>query len=82
MRPDLGGLELGGLYRRSTSGDWVEYIGIATMFEFDAEQVGLFRFVEPSGGGACVVATQRTYDQGESFAPADEALVNDPDEET
>jgi hypothetical protein len=79
VRPDLGGLELEGLYRHSTSGDWVESIGIATMFELDAEQVGLFRFVPPAAAGPVWSQRSETYDQGERFTPADEALVNDPD---
>jgi hypothetical protein len=82
LRPDLGSFEVGAFYKHNRSGgEWVEYIGIATMAELNGEQVGIFRFPEPGGGGACVIATQRTYDEGERFTPAGEALANDVAEE-
>lgn len=75
MRPDLGSFEVGTYYRRNTDGEWVEYIGIATTA--DAEQVGIFRFPEPGGGGACILATERSFESGERFTSAGDALTDD-----
>jgi hypothetical protein len=50
---------------------------IATMPGLDDKQVGLSRFPEPGGGGACVIATQYNYDEVERFTLAGEALFDD-----
>ena len=71
-RPDLGSFIRGRLYRHSDSDEIVEYIGSAVIPELLGEEVGVFRWATREGG--CLVATQRSYLQGETFHPLDEAL--------
>lgn len=73
-RPDLSTLDVGALYRHDDSGEVVEFIGVASMPELPGEDVGVFRSV---AGGWCLVATYRSYNQGETFTPAGDAAAEE-----
>lgn len=78
-RPDLDSFEPGLTYRHLHTGEVVEFLGVASMPELDDEDVGVFRFVETGG---CLIATQRGFDQGETFRPIvdDWQAGREPDE--
>jgi hypothetical protein len=80
-RPDLDSFEPGAIYRHLQSGEIVEFVGVASMPELDGEDVGVFRF---AGGGECLIATKRGFDEGETFRPIaeDREAGREPDEAT
>jgi hypothetical protein len=65
-RPDLDRFERGAVYRHLDSGEILQFLGVASMAEFDGEDVGVFRFVE---GGRYLIATERGHARGERFTP-------------
>lgn len=77
-RPDLSTFEVGSLYRHDFSDEIVEFIGVASgMEELPGEDVGVFRSVPD---GWCLIATQRSYNRGETFTPAGDAVADELDE--
>lgn len=75
-RPDLDSFRQGAMYRHVPSRETAEFLGVASMPELDDEYVGVFRF----GDGQCLIATKRSYDQGETFtAIAQQPEVQQPE---
>ncbi len=69
-RPDLESFQVGQLYRHDDTEEVVEFLGVACIPELDGETVACFRFL----GGGCLIATRKTYNQGERFTPAGDAF--------
>ncbi len=77
-RPDLADFEVGSIYRQRDTDELVEFVGVATMGELAGEDVAVFRFLEMGGA---LVATMRSYSQGEIFEPVGDAVVGEIEEE-
>ena len=73
-RPDLESFKVGDLYRHSETDELVEFIGVALGGGQDGEDVAVFRMV-PAGG--CLIADRRTHEQGETFQPVHQAMLDE-----
>jgi hypothetical protein len=73
-RPDLDSLTVGDLYRHSFTDEVIEYLGVA--HTDGGEDVGIFRFADVDVGG-CLIATQRSFNQGETFTPVCDVIADD-----
>ena len=65
-RPDLSTFVVDAIYKDTDTDEPVQFLGVAAMPELDREDVGVFRFLDR---GECLIATQRSFDQGETFQP-------------
>ena len=73
-RPDLDEFVVGDLYKHSDTDELVEFVGIASGGGFAGEDLAVFRMVP---GGGCLIASKKTYEQGETFQPVGDAMADD-----